>query len=390
MSPAPGRERPRLSGTAALCLTLFCNTFCVGAFGPLLPEIARGAALADWEVGLMAGAFGLARMLGAMPAGAVAERHRGATLAVAPVLLVAGLGLMALAGSLPLLILGRVVMGLSHTLVMVAGLSALLVEQGPSGAGLRLNTFEFAGMLGILGGLAAVALVPAGWGWTVAFLVASSPVLVSVALIPRLRRFGRAPHGSGGTPPAPLARGVAAPGAPGGLVALMFAVGPLLALSWSSVSQFLIPLRGTREFGLDRAGVSRLLALAQVVDLVALLPVGRLADRLGRATVLGAVVLVLGAGTVGVGLGSYAWFVLGCACFGLGLAGWMLPLGVIREHTGAAGFAWRTGLYRVGVDGAVFLGPLVSGLLGDRAAGYFVSSVGVAAIAAGLRLLAGR
>jgi hypothetical protein len=42
----------------------------------------------------------------------------------------------------------------------------------------------------------------------------------------------------------------------------MFALGVIMALAWSAVSQFVIPLRGTREFGLDRAGISGLLSLA--------------------------------------------------------------------------------------------------------------------------------
>jgi MFS family permease len=88
--------------------------------------------------------------------------------------------------------------------------------------------------------------------------------------------------------------------------------------------------------------------VAQFVDLAALLPVGRLADRLGRAPVLGVVIVVLGLGTAAVGLGSFPWFVAGCACFGFGLAGWMLPVGIIREHTRPEALAWRMGLYRVG------------------------------------------
>src|SRR5882724_4930192 len=115
--------------------------------------------------------------------------------------------------------------------------------------------------------------------------------------------------------------------------------------------------------------------LAQVVDIVALLPVGRLADRLGRRPVLGFVIVVLGLGTAAVGLGSFPWFVAGCACFGFGLAGWMLPVGVIREHTRAEHLAWRMGLYRVGVDAAMFFGPFASGLLGEENAGIFVTAV---------------
>jgi hypothetical protein len=161
------------------------------------------------------------------------------------------------------------------------------------------------------------------------------------------------------------------------VVWIMFGLGIVFALSWSAVSQFLLPVRGTRVFGLDRAGISRLLAISQVVDLVILLPVGRLADRVGRGPVLAVVATMLGLGTLAVGAGSYPWLVAGCVGFGLGLAGWMLPLGVVREHTPAAHLGWWTGFYRLCIDGAIFLGPVVSGALGERDAGVFVSGVGV-------------
>jgi len=123
------------------------------------------------------------------------------------------------------------------------------------------------------------------------------------------------------------------------------------------------------------------------MDLVALLPVGRLADRLGRAPVLGVVMVMLGLGTAAIGLGSLPWFVAGCACFGFGLAGWMLPVGIIREHTRPEALAWRMGLYRVGVDAAMFLGPFASGLLGEENARVFVAAVGVLALVVGGHVL---
>ena len=169
----------------------------------------------------------------------------------------------------------------------------------------------------------------------------------------------------------------------------MFALGVTMALAWSAVSQFVIPLRGTREFGLDRAGISGLLSLAQILDVAVLLPVGWLADRVGRPPVLVAVAAVLGVALFTVGLGSLPLMVLGCALFGLGMAGWMLPLGVIREHTDVARLGWRTGLYRVGVDGAIFLGPLVCGLLGEVYTPSFVVMVGVASLAIAARLARG-
>src|SRR5262249_46211601 len=157
--------------------------------------------------------------------------------------------------------------------------------------------------------------------------------------------------GAGASPPLPHRE----PLAP--IVRLMFALGVIMALAWSAVSQFVIPLRGTREFGLERAGISGLLSLAQLVDLLVLLPVGWLPDRVGRPPVLVGVAAALGVALLAVGVGSLHLMAVGAALFGLGMAGWMLPLGVIREHTDRARLGWRTGVYRVGVDGAIFLGP---------------------------------
>ena len=362
------------------------NTFLVGAFGPILPEIARTRGLADWQLGVVAGAFGFARMAGAAPAGILAGRHVALSLVLSPFFLAAGLVCLVVAPSFTLLVLGRVLMGIGHTLLMVGGITALLQDDGGAGGSFRLNLFEFSGMLGILGGLTLMGLLPGHWPWTLSLPVAAAPLLVG-PLLGRalLRKFPPTPA------VAPAVRGAEAPARAAGPSAervfwLMLVVGMLMALAWSSVSQFLIPLRGTREFGLGRGGVSILLALAQIVDLIVLLPVGWLADRVGRVPVLGAVLAVLALGTFGAGLGGFPLFVAGCACFGMGLAGWMLPLGVIREHVGMTGLAWRTGLYRVGMDSAVFLGPVVSGLLGERLAGFFVALVGAGALVVAGRL----
>ena len=350
----------------------------------MLPEIARTRGLADWQLGVVAGAFGFARMAGAMPAGAIAGRHVAASLVLSPAFLAVGLVCVTTGHAFWLLVLGRVLMGVGHTLLMVGGLTAILRDDKGADASFRLNTFEFSGMLGILGGLLVVGLLPAGWSWNLSLAVASSPLIVS-ALVGRalLQRFPPTPP----APPGPAA--AAREGSRRGVRVfwLMLAVGITMAFAWSSVSQFLIPLRGTREFGLDRGGISVLLGLAQVVDLVVLLPTGRVADRAGRVPVLATLILVLGLGAIGTGLGSFPLFVAGCACFGLGLAGWMLPLGIARQHGGTEGLAWRTALYRVGTDAAIFLGPVLSGLLGERSARLFVAAIGLAALTAGARLL---
>ena len=377
------------SGTALLCLVVFASTVCVGAFGPLLPEIARAQGLPDWQLGVLAGSFGFARMAADLPAGALATRRLATSLTLAPIALLAGMLLLATAGPFPVLVLGRLLTGLAHTLVMVGSLTAVLRDrQGPR-ASMRLNTLEFAGMLGVLGGLALVGLLPERWPWNLTLLAAAGPVVVSLAgtlVLTRVvpGRLASAPSTASAAAATPTPSARAAPVPP--IVRLMFALGVVMALAWSAVSQFVIPLRGTREFGLDRAGISGLLSLAQLVDLIVLLPVGWLADRIGRLPVLTAVAVTLGFGLLAVGLGALPLLVIGCALFGLGMAGWMLPLGVIREHTDVTRLGWRTGVYRVGVDGAIFLGPLICGVLGPAHTPIFIALVGVAAFAIAVRL----
>jgi MFS family permease len=364
---------------------VFCNTFCLGSFGPLLPEMARTQLLADWQLGILAGSFGFARMVADVPCGALAGRRLGTTLVLSPALVLAGLLLLATAGPFPVLVLGRVLTGLGHTLTMVGGLTAILRDDGGPSASMRLNVFEFAGMLGVLGGLAAVGFLPAGWGWPVSLLVASVPLIAPLAMVPTLRRlFPDEPRRSA----TPASTGPAATVGPASsIVWLMFGVGATMGLGWSAVSQFLVPLRGAREFGLDRGGVSSLLALPQLVDLAVLLPVGWLADRIGRAPVLGGVLVALGLGAWGTGLGSFPLVVAGSALLGVGMAGWMLPLGVMREHIEPSTLAWRTGVYRVGVDATAFLGPLICGILGEFHTGVFIGLVGLIAVGTGARLL---
>src|SRR5256885_10502347 len=73
-----------------LCLTTGLQTFSIGAFPALLPELGRGAVLADWQLGAVAGAFGFARVLTDLPAGLLMTHHVRRALLAAPVFVLAG------------------------------------------------------------------------------------------------------------------------------------------------------------------------------------------------------------------------------------------------------------------------------------------------------------
>jgi MFS family permease len=257
---------------------------------------------------------------------------------------------------------------------------------------------EFAAMLGVLSGATLLALLPPSLPWRAAWLLACAPIVAGVLLLPLLRRALPAPdrgerrplfaRAEGRAAPAP-AEGSGAGNAAGGsaLAVLAVVTGGAVAVSYASVEQFVIPLRGSREFGLDRAGIARLLMLSQAVDLAALLPLGALADRRGTPVVLGGVLLVFAVALGLIGFGDLPAAVAGCALFGFSMAGWMLPLGILRAATPPAQVAWRTAIYRVSVDGGMFVGPVLAGLLSARHAGVLPGVMALVLATVGVALL---
>jgi MFS family permease len=353
-----------------LCVTMGATTFSLGAFPALLPEVGAAARLSDLELGVVAGAFGLARMLTDVPAGLLVTHHVRRALIAAPAFMVAGIVCVAGAATLPWLLLGRVLMGVGHTLGMLGGLTIILRIREAGGLASALNAFEFSAMIGILGGVTVVGLLPREVPWNLAFLIGCTPLLLGLVTVRgALRALPRADASRpwfARTATAEAGRGEAGDRA---AVGIAFAAGTAVALTYGTVESFLIPLRGSREFGLDRAGVARLLMLTQASDIMALLPVGALADRRGTRRVLAAVLLTY---AVALGLIAFAtlpYAVAGCLLFGLAMAGWMLPLSVLRAGTPASQVAWRTALYRVCVDAGLFLGPFLSGVLAARYGG---------------------
>jgi MFS family permease len=381
-----------------ICLVGAANTVSIGAFPALLPELAAAGGLADWQLGAVAGAFGLARMLSNVPAGLFMTNHLSRALMVAPAFVLGGALLMAGGGTFAALVIGRALMGLGHTMTTLGSLTAILRYRAGSGLASSLSAMEFTAMLGVLSGAGLLAVLPRSVPWPTAWLLACTPTAASLILLPALRRSLPAPESGESRPLFARAETASAhdptgsPG-PGGVPArwlgvLAVAAGTAVAVSYSTVEQFVIPLRGSREFGLDRAAIARLLMLSQAADLAALLPLGMLADRRGAPFVLGRVLLVFSLAVALVGFGGLPAMVAGCALFGFSMAVWMLPVSILRAVTPPAQVAWRTALYRVSVDGGMFLGPVLSGVLTARHAGVLPGIMTVVLAAVGLALIA--
>jgi MFS family permease len=318
-----------------ICLTVFCNTFSIGAFPVLLPEVGRVGGFDDLALGAIAGAFGLARLLTDIPAGLFITHHVRRAIVLGAVALV--------------------------TLIMRLA--------RPGALSFSLNAYEMSAMLGVLGGMICTGAMPRHWPWNMTLLLASLPLVAGLLILPALLKS--VPRDSTQGDKRPLFSRGASPGAEGSapmsrLTVLVLLTGFFVALCWSAVGQFVLPLRASRDFEFSRQGLSLLLAIPQVLDALFLLPVGMLADRISRARVLGTLLVVLGVGAACTAFGSLPVVFLGCVLFGLGLTAWMIPVGLLNQDGPPAAMAWRTSLYRLGVDGGIFMGPLASGYLAHQ------------------------
>jgi len=376
----------------SLCVMMGAYTFCVGSIPVLIPEMGAALGLVDWQLGLIGGAFGLARMVTDIPAGLLVTHHARRAVIAAPVFMLGGAGFVASGGAgFGWLLLGQISMSVGYTLANLASVTIILRQTPPSQLGRSLNAFEFSAMISLLGAVTLIGLLPGAMPWNIAFLVGCTVMVVGVmALRSLLTQLEPTDHAR----PWFARMTTESQSNDGGsltTVILAFIAGASVALTYTTLSAFVIPLRGSREFGLERAGIAHLLMLVQACDIVALLPVGALADARGASRVLSVVLLAMAAAIGLIGFGTLPQVIGGCVLFGLGMAGWMLPLNLLRSATPTAHVAWRTAIYRVCVDGGMFLGPFLSGVLAASTPALLPRIMaGVLVTLAGLLLVLGR
>ena len=360
---------PRVDRTVGLlCLIIFVSTLSIGAFPVLLPEIGLRNGIEYFALGAIAGAFGLARVFADVPAGLFITHHLRRALVFGVLSVAAGVICLGLGGPYGLLMTGRALGGIGHAFVMLGGMTAI-IRCAPLGSrAFSLNAFEMCAMFGVLCGMITAGFLPAEWPWNATLLVASAPQVAALMILPLLLRT--IPSDSiVGSPRPVFSRGLATDIATGPrprisrTTILAFTVGWVIAIAWSSIGQFILPIRASRDFELGREGVAMLLSIPQVFDVLLLLPIGLLADRISHARVLAVVLVIMAAGVSTIAFGSMHIAILGCALLGIGLAGWMLPVSLLNRDVTSHAVSWRTALYRTGVDSGMFLGPVMSGLL---------------------------
>ena len=385
--PSPGRPRRFLAFLGAI----FCEALTVGVVPPLLPVIQGGLLLSTTQAGLIAGAFGFARLCCDLPAGYLADRigHRRALL-LGVVAILAGTLLSAAAPGLPSLLAARGLVGVGHAFVSIGSLS-LLLNSAPAGArGRTTNWLEMTAIGGftagsLLGGAAGAAL-----GWRGAFLVAAGPSLLGgVLVVATLSPGDRDAQPAGAVlRPSPLRVG------PPPSLTRMLALGfpPFLATfalatGWAGTLSTLFPLYGARALGLPADAIGQAVSLSLLADILCLSFTGWAADHFGRRAILLPALICLGLGSALLPQtrGPLGYLAVGFL-LGAPFAAWMMPPLLLGELLPGGLSGRRLGWYRFVVDAGFVAGPVGLTVIAE-AAGFGAAGL-AGAVMAGAALLA--
>lgn len=327
-------------------------------FGGLAVQVRSDLGFDEVAQGLAFGAFFAAAALSSMLLGRVSERLgparslRSASAAGACV----QIGIAVAARSWASLSVGLALAGVVTALIQPAANLALARAIPRHRQGLAFGVKQAAIPLATLfGGLAVPAFaLTVGWRW--AFVAGAGFALTAALSVPPSFPEQRAPAGRGGSGVAPA----------GALAALAVGIGCGAAAA-GSVGSFLVST-GVKA-GLDEATAGLALSMGSVLGITARLSLGALADyRIRDPLRVVAALMVCGSAAFAMLAVGVAWVHLLATALAFG-AGWAWPglfnLAVVLASPDKPGAA--TGVTQTGTYVGAVTGPLVFGLVADRA-----------------------
>jgi predicted MFS family arabinose efflux permease len=165
-----------------------------------------------------------------------------------------------------------------------------------------------------------------------------------------------------------------------------------LSMTWSGLFATMAPLLGHEKYGLSSGALGLALGAGYAAELVGLLGVGLVIDRVRREPVFhaGAAAVAVGGLVLAVGMHP-ATFVLGLVLVGGGFAVWMVPAIVLTDRVGTPIPPAYFAVYRIAMDAGMIVGPLAIGAAADVVGGRLaVGSAGFVLVAGALALGLGR
>ena len=375
-----------------MCVLAGINQLGFGGVVPALPLYAQSFGVSASAIGLAVGIYGLARFVGAIPAGWLADQSgRRHALALGGIITTVGNLWCAMASSYPEFIMARFVAGAGAGLIVTTGQIVLADITTPERRGRMVSiysgVFIFAAGVGPFpGGLlsAHFGLTAPFWVYAVAGLFAAA---VSWLALSETRDIGRPPGARrAGAGHSLLADVLMLSKQTGFVLACLVSMANAAARTGGLFS--VVPLLGTQRLGLSVTEIGFALAVGTVIGLLASYPGGMLVDHFGRKAVIAPSSIVSGVSMLLFCVApSYVWFVAASIAWGIASAiGGAAPSVYAADSAPPGRNATTMSVFRMAGDVGYVAGPLALGLIADLfgATASLVTAAGLMVAAGGL------
>jgi len=359
----------------------------------LLPLLRETFQVSHGELGLLISMFGLSRVVMDGIAAYLLSRLPLYHLLLQGITL-AGVGSLvcALAPSFYWLVGARVLIGLGISITTLAGLTVIIEATPPTAQGRVNNLLEFSAIAGSAVSPTLSGLMASLLHWRVSFGLAlvfvagafAWVVFTRQALEEETQGFTSKPKADGNATPRPVRPPSAQPARPPQTTAILIAYVAAFVLSciWSAFLSTALPLFGGEVVGLSTSTLGMVFTAGLLVDLVLLLPVGWLSDRLDYRVVLTPAMLLMAA--------TLAWFpraqglgglLLVSICLHTSFTAWGMPSAALASLAHGGHLRRTMGIYRFLIDGAVVIAPSLIGILIGRYGYAFPAWLAAAGVA---------
>ena len=346
-----------------------------GLLSPLLPLLRETFHVSTGELGLLTSMSGLSSVVMDVIATYLLSRRSLLSL------LLQGIGLtgVALLGSMLApgfywLVATQMLLGFGVSVTRVASQMVVIAATPRTRQGRANNLLEFSAIAGFVISPTLSGLTASLLHWRVAFGLATVFVAGAFAWVLYTRQALAAAVGTLTERPNPTTdsrtRPTQAPADPAvepylpSAVWIAYLATFVLSFIWSGFIATALPLFAGEVVGVSTSTLGLVLTAGLLVDLVLLLPMGWLSDRLACRAVLTPALLLMAGGLVLLPQAqNLGMLFLVSICLHTGFAAWGMPSAALALSTPRARLARTMGIYRLLVDGAVVIAPWLIGTL---------------------------
>lgn len=364
-----------------------------GIISPILPLYAKSFGVTVFLIGLMVGAYGLARMFMDIPAGRMADRFGRRLMIISGAIL---MGISALGSAVSQnfwhLVALRLVMGAGSAIYVTTSQIALADLSTPKTRGQLLSLHQGSHQVGNTFG-------PAAGGFLAEYLGLRAPFIAfaGIAFIAALWAYFRIPETSraqvqAGWPVISTGENTRNTGRHSSsvvkilLVDVSFLLIALMSfnnfLTHSGAQQTIVPLYGKQHLNLTEGQLGLAMTVVGITTLITSFLAGWLSDRVGRKRVIVPGMICLGLSVALFGVSNHvAVFVAAAAVMGTsrGFAG-SVPAAYAADIAPGGNFGATLGLYRTFGDIGFVVGPLLMGWIADSTGSLSLSLFAVSAL----------